>query len=205
MNAVIEAIEKRRSVRSYTSDAVPREMIEAIIDAGNWAPTGHNRQRWRFVVVVEGEFRERLVSAATPIFRKVVGGWMEGQSELRRQHFIEFGPRCLGWPRQSYEDTLAQIRDLPDGVYWGAPAIIFVIGTAHDECAMVCQNMMLAATSLGSGSCIVGFGAQVTGDPDIVGALELEANEKIYGPVVIGYPQIYPEPPGKKAPVVKWI
>ena len=205
MNEAIGAIKKRRSVRAYTSDPVPREMIEAIIDAGNWAPTGCNLQRWRFVVIVGGEFRERLVRAASPTFRRVIGGWMGSQNEFLREYFVEFGPRCRGWPRQPYEETMAQLRDQPDSVYWAAPAIIFVIGTAHDECAMVCQNMMLAATSLGLGSCIVGFGAQVTDDPEIVEALDLKDSEKIYGPVVIGYPHIYPEPPQKKAPVVKWI
>ena len=39
MNPVIETIKKRRSVRSYKPDPVPREMIETIVDAGNWAPT----------------------------------------------------------------------------------------------------------------------------------------------------------------------
>ena len=67
------------------------------------------------------------------------------------------------------------------------------------------QNMMLAAHSLGLGSCIVGFGAQVTHDAEIVEALELKENEKIYGPIVVGYPEIVPEPPPKKPPVVKWI
>jgi nitroreductase len=99
-------------------------------------------------------------------------------------------------------------RDLAEGMYWGAPVIIFCIGTAAhaaQECAMVCQNMMLAATALGLGSCCVGFGARVTDDQEIVEALELKENEKIYGPIVVGYPEIVPEPPPKKPPVVKWV
>jgi nitroreductase len=70
---------------------------------------------------------------------------------------------------------------------------------------MVCQNMMLAATALGLGSCCVGFGARVTDDEGIVEALELEENEKIYGPIVVGYPEIVPESLPKKPPVVKWV
>ena len=205
MNPVIEAIKKRRSVRSYKPDPVPKDMIEAIIDAGNWAPTGNNQQRWRFVVVQDGEFRNKLVDAAKPIFRKVVDRLAKGEDEVLREYFTDFGPRCLGWPQRSFEEAMAQLGDLRDGVYWAAPAIIFVIGAANQECAMVCQNMMLAATSLGLGSCIVGFGAQVTGDAEIVEALGLKDNEKIYGPVVIGYPEIDPEAPKKEDPVVKWI
>jgi nitroreductase len=205
MNPVIDNIENRRSVRSYESTPIPKDVIEAIIDAGNWAPTGNNRQRWRFVVVEDSEFRQTLINAALPTWKRVLGSWIDTKDDYLREYFTEFFPKCLGWPRQSYGDTMRQARDLEDLMYWGAPVVIFVIGTASQECAMVCQNMMLAAQSLGLGSCIVGFGAQVTGDEEIVEALELKENERIYGPIVFGYPQIVPEPPKKREPVVKWI
>ena len=205
MNPVLEAIKTRRSVRSYKTEAVPRDAIETIIDAGNWAPTGNNWQRWRFVVVEDDKFRQKLINAALPTWKKAFTSFIESEDDYLREYFTNFFPKCLGWPSQSYETTMRQARDLEDGMYWGAPVVIFVIGTAAQECAMACQNMMLAATSLGLGSCIVGFGAQVTGDAEVVKALELEKNEKIYGPVVIGEPEIYPEPPKKEAPEVKWI
>ena len=205
MNPVIEAIKKRRSVRSYRPEPVSADIIQTVIDAGNWAPTGHNWQRWRFVVIEDNDFRQKLINAALPTWKRVIGGLIESKDDHLREYFTDFFPKCLGWPPQSYEETLSQARDMEDGMYWGAPVVIFVIGTAAQECAMVCQNMMLAATSLGLGSCIVGFGAQVTGDDEIVEALELQENERIYGPIVLGYPEIYPEPPKKKGPQVKWI
>ena len=208
MNPVIQAIKKRRSVRSYKPDPVPREVIEAIIDAGNWAPTGLNQQCWRFVVVEEDAFRRKLAAAALPTWKKAIDSWIGSQNDQIRAYLTDLFSRCLGWPPQPYEEMLRRGRDLAEGMYWGAPVIIFCIGTAAhaaQECAMVCQNMMLAATALGLGSCCVGFGARVTDDEEIVEALELKANEKIYGPVVVGYPEIVPEPPPKKPPVVKWI
>ncbi len=205
MNPVIEAIRNRRSVRSYKADPVPREMIEAIIDAGNWAPTGHNYQRWRFVVVEDNAFRQKLIAAALPTWKKAFDGWIDSQDDYLREYLTRLFPRCLGWPPQPYEETMRQARDMQDGMYWGAPVVIFCIGRAAQECAMVCQNMMLTATSLGLGSCIVGFGSFVTDDEETVEALELKENEKIYGPVVAGYPEIYPEAPPKKPPIVKWI
>ena len=57
MNAVIEAIKGRRSVRSYKADPVPKDVIETLIEAGNWAPTGANFQPWRFVVITDPNFR----------------------------------------------------------------------------------------------------------------------------------------------------
>jgi len=204
----METIKKRRSVRSYKTDPVPRDAIEAIIDAGNWAPTGLNQQCWRFVVVEGDPFRPKLIDAALPTWVKAFDHWIGSQNDSIREYLSDLFSRCLGWPPQSYEEMLRQGRDLADGMYWGAPVVIFCIGTAAhaaQECAMVCQNMMLAATALGLGSCCVGFGARVTDDEEIVEALELKENERIYGPVVVGYPEIVPEPPLKKPPVVKWV
>jgi nitroreductase len=205
MNPVIETIKRRRSVRSYKPDSVPRELIEAIIDAANWAPTGLNYQQWRFVVVEDPTFRQKLIAAALPTWRKAIGGWIDSQNEYVREYPTDLFPRCLGWPPQSYEDTLCQAKDMEDGTYWGAPVVIFCIGSAAQECAMACENMMIAATALGLGSCAVGFGAQVTRDPEIVEALELKDNERIFGPMVFGHPEIIPEPPPKRPPVVKWL
>jgi nitroreductase len=208
MNPVIETIKKRRSVRSYKPDPVPREMVEAIIDAGNRAPTGLNQQCWRFVVVEDGAFRQKLAAAARPTWKKAIDSFTGNQNDQIRAYLTDLFSRCLGWPPQPYEEMLRRGRDLAEGMYWSAPVIIFCIGTAAhavQECAMVCQNMMLAATALGLGSCCVGFGAHVTDDEEIVEALELKENEKIYGPIVVGYPEIVPEPPPKKPPVVKWI
>lgn len=205
MNPVIEAIKRRRSARSYKPDPVPREMIEAIIDAGNWAPTGLNQQCWRFVVVEEDAFRRKLAAAALPTWQKAIDSWIGSQNDQIRAYLTDLFSRCLGWPPQPYEEMLRRGRDLAEGMYWGAPVIIFCIGTAAQECAMVCQNMMLAATALGLGSCCVGFGARVTHDEEIVEALELKENEKIYGPIVVGYPEIYPDAPPKKPPAIKWI
>jgi nitroreductase len=208
MNPVIETIKKRRSVRSYKPDPVPRDAIETIIDAGNWAPTGLNQQCWRFVVVEEDAFRRKLAAAALPTWQKAIDHWLGSQNDQIRAYLTDLFSRCLGWPSQPYEEMLRRGRELAEGMYWGAPVIIFCIGTAAhaaQECAMVCQNMMLAATALGLGSCCVGFGARVTDDEVIVEALELKENEKIYGPIVVGYPEIVPQPPPKKPPVVKWL
>jgi nitroreductase len=67
MNA-LEAIGKRRSVRKYTGEAIPREDLEKIVDAGRLAATGGNRQPWDFVVVTDRAMVERL---------KVAAEWME--------------------------------------------------------------------------------------------------------------------------------
>jgi len=49
----LEAIQKRRSVRSFTGESIPRADLEKIVDAGRMAASGSNRQPWDFIVVTE--------------------------------------------------------------------------------------------------------------------------------------------------------
>ena len=49
----LEAIRKRRSIRRYTDDAIPKTDLETIVDVGRLAATGSNRQPWDFVVVTD--------------------------------------------------------------------------------------------------------------------------------------------------------
>lgn len=50
-NPVLQALLTRRSIRSFTDQAVPRETLDLILKAGYYAPTGHNMQTWRFTVL----------------------------------------------------------------------------------------------------------------------------------------------------------
>lgn len=58
MNEVICAIEGRRSIRSYRTDPVPEEKLEAVVKAGRMAPSAMNQQSWHFVVI-SGKGAER--------------------------------------------------------------------------------------------------------------------------------------------------
>lgn len=189
MNPVLDAITRRRSIRAYKADAVPKDLIETIIDAGNKAPSSMNSQPWRFVVVQDAELKKRLLKAAAPQAQKIFGPLKEKNPER-------------------YEIIMKRFRELPDPIYYSAPVLIFVIGHgvyAQNSCPLACENMMLAAYSLGLGSCWVGLGAMVTDDAEIVKTLGLTDDEKIFGPILIGYPAEDPAPPEKKAPAVQWI
>jgi nitroreductase len=64
MNDVLEAIQKRRSIRRFTSEPLTREQVQTILEAGRWAPSGKNTQPWRFVVVETLTKREELATLA---------------------------------------------------------------------------------------------------------------------------------------------
>jgi nitroreductase len=203
MNSVIEAINNRRSVRSYEPKPVPRDILNAVIEAGNQAPfTSLTRsQPWRFVVVENSEFKQKLLQTAFPFWKNATGGMKETYPEIYKM-------------AMSVYEAMDEPKDV---IYYNAPVIIFVIGPANNavSCALACENIMIAAQSFGLGSCYVGFGAMVKGNADVVQALELKDDEGIYGPILLGYPKVDPSAavaealddigPNKKEPVTKWI
>lgn len=107
---LFEAIRKRRSIRRFTDDMVPRADLETIVDAGRLAPTGNNSQPWDFVVVTD---RAMIAELA------VCGAWI---AEASAVVVVVMNPGSRWW----VED--------------GAAAI---------------ENMLLACTALGYGSCWV--------------------------------------------------
>ena len=60
MNEAIESLVTRRSVRNYKADMVPREVLDQIIEAGTYAPTGMGRQSPLIVAVTNRELRDKL-------------------------------------------------------------------------------------------------------------------------------------------------
>lgn len=189
MNAVIDSIMKRRSVRSYEARKVPSHLIRTIIEAGNEAPSAMNSQPWRFAVVQKDSTKLELVRAAKPAAQKLF-------DSLREMNPARF------------ETIMQRFRELDDPIYYSAPVIIFVIGSgryASQSCPLACENMMLAAHSLGLGSCWVGLGALAAEDPEVGKLLDLGDEETVYGPILIGYPKERPERPSKREPHITWI
>ena len=189
MNAVIEAINKRRSIRAYEAKPVPRDLVNAVIAAGNEAPSAMNSQPWRFIVVEDLVAKRKLLGAALPQAKKI--------TEMVK----DVDP-------ERYESIKKRYAELPDPVYYSAPTVIFVIGNGRykdHSCPLACENMMLAAYSLGLGSCWVGFGAMVTEDVEVRGLLGLQEGDSIFGPILLGYTKGQANRPPKKDPNVKWI
>ncbi len=60
MLTVWDAIKVRRSIRKFAIDDVPDEMIEQMLEAARLAPSGGNRQPWRFLVVRDREIRQQI-------------------------------------------------------------------------------------------------------------------------------------------------
>jgi len=81
----------RRTIREFTSDTVPRDLVEKILDVSRWAPSGGNIQDWRFVVVTDSKLL-RAIKMFSP-------GWIGGGNPVavvicsdKEWAFIRGGP-----------------------------------------------------------------------------------------------------------------
>lgn len=95
-----DSISKRRSVREFSTDPVPMEIIENAIRAAGSAPSGANKQPWTYCVVTCADLKRRIrVSAEEEEFRNYHGrmseSWLEDLEPLGTNHqkpFIEDAP-----------------------------------------------------------------------------------------------------------------
>lgn len=60
MNETVQAILSRRSVRGFTDKPVPKALLDVILQAGIYAPSGHNIQTWQFTVMRGQEQIQKL-------------------------------------------------------------------------------------------------------------------------------------------------
>ncbi len=203
-------IYKRRSNRLYRKKAVPRAMIRRVIEAGRFAPSAGNNQPWKFIVVDDraliDEINEKCkkalywvswLSLPHPWIKKKTPGdpkaslapWQEALLPLLiRAKTGEIEPRARGGINAASSDPNYDI-------FFGAPALVFLladrrgIGDIGLDCGMCGQNMVLAAHSLGLGTCYVSLAKAVDFFKDLKKTLGIAEPFKIVTSLVIGWPQ----------------
>ncbi len=79
---IYEVMQTQRAIRRWTDEPVDREVIERIIQAGCWAPSGSNSQPWGFLVVTDDDIRERLATAIREMFSSRFNGDMPNPDEI---------------------------------------------------------------------------------------------------------------------------
>jgi nitroreductase len=68
-NSVLDAIKNRRSIVRFETTPIEEEKIQAILEAGRWAPSWLNKQPWRFIVVTDAAIKERLSELVPTVFK----------------------------------------------------------------------------------------------------------------------------------------
>jgi nitroreductase len=160
-----EVILKRRSVRMYKKEQVPEFMINRILEAGRFSPSAGNGQPWKFVVLREPEIIQGITDTTIKVaklFKALIDYRVPGKRwRLPIAKFnIKFKPGDL---QPVPFGAVSLIADGKLGLYHGAPTVIMIFkdvrGIANPDldCGIAGQNMVLAAHSMGLGTCWVSF------------------------------------------------
>jgi nitroreductase len=167
MTSVTEALRERISIREFLPTPVPRETVEAILDAARWAPSGGNLQPWK-VIAVAGQERE----AVTRLALRALDEHPEGEADeypvypprlwepyrSRRYDLGEAMYALLGIPREDKPARRARFRHNYE--FFGAPVGLFFVidrGMGHGQWAhmgMLMQSIALVAVEHGLGTCM---------------------------------------------------
>lgn len=175
MNEVINVIRKRRSIRRFLPKQLEDDILNQIIEAGRYAPSGGNNQSTHILVIQNASVLEDL--------RVLV------EEEFRKMEYYE----------NMYKSLKHSIKTSKKGGYhfhYNAPTLVVVAnrigyGNAMADCSCVLENMMIAAASLEVGSCWINQLRWLDENPNIrqkLYSLGLEVNETICGGLALGYP-----------------
>ncbi|MBP1156346.1 MULTISPECIES: nitroreductase [unclassified Paenibacillus] len=176
-----EAIQGRRSVGRVKQDPISREQIEEVLEAGNWAPSHHGTEPWRFFVMT-GKGRQVLADAYADIVSDKA-------------------------PQLTKED-LEGLRAKQAAKAFRAPVVIAVVVSPTDAKGVIqieefaavhaaVQNMLLTVHALGLGA------IWRSGEPmyhaRMKQAFKLTDKEEMVGLLYMGIPDM-PQPEGKRRP-----
>lgn len=143
-----ELIQGRRSIRRYASRPVPQQIVARLLEAAHWAPSAHNRQPWRFVLLPEEASRRRLAQAMAARWQAelLADGASPATAQQRSSASvarISSAPLaiipCLDLASlDRYPDPLRQQAEWQMGV---------------QSVALACQNLLLAVQHYGLAAC----------------------------------------------------
>lgn len=181
IDAFLDLVKRRRSVRRFKPDPVPDEAIEKVLEAARWAASGANSQPWEFIVVKDPEKKRAIAEV-----------FVESSRAMRQ---ID-----RSFPHQE-ESTLQE-------KFAGAPVLVVVCGdphlkeaypllsrreeTFHVSMGAALQHLHLAVAALGLGSCWGTVGNATEGPLKEI--LKIPRHLQVFEVISVGYPAAPPRP-----------
>ncbi|MBC7420918.1 MAG: nitroreductase family protein [Bdellovibrio sp.] len=177
-----ELIKARKSIRQFKKQEVPAEVLNRILEAAMHAPSGKNRQNWRFFVV-QGQKRDEYLKYSQK-------SWLNIKDILHER----LKPSLYAFTERFFF-TLGD-----------APVLIFAYSqnsseekhyTSIGSVYMAVENLNLACVAEGLGSCTMGAPLEIKKEVDeFLGVTELEDYKKgeleLLCGIVLGYPDHNP-------------
>lgn len=178
----IELIHQHSSMRSYTSEPIAKEMVETIIRAAQRSATSSNLQMWTAIAVTAPDIRSQL--------SRLCGN----------QAHVAAAPVFVAWCIDLHRlDVVCSLRDYTQSVEYVESFLV-----AATDTAIAAQTAVLAAESLGLGTCYIGA---LRNDPK--GVIELLGLPRLTFPLfgmTFGWPAAQPnsKPRLPMAAVLHW-
>ena len=182
-NPALDAIFSRRSMRRFKAEQIPDDVLGTIIEAGRHAPTGSNTQLVHFMVIQNQDVFAKFRQIATSAF---------SQMEITEG---------------MYKGKIGAIRASKAGEFnftYSAPTLVVVANkithpNAMAGCTCAMENMMIAAQSLGIGSCWINQlhwldEAQDAAFMAYMHELGMGGDETVCASLALGYPDMTPPP-----------
>lgn len=183
-NEVLETIKKRRSVRKFLQEKIKQEELDAIIEAGVYAATGHNAQPWHFTVIENKELINSMSEKTKEAMKMSHVEWLQKMGSKERLHILGDAPMAI------------VVSGRQENAY--SPLV---------DCANAIQNMIVAAESLNIGTCYIGLTEFFFKDEKNLEALNIPAGYVPYYTISIGYkdPEYTWKAPKRNLDVVNYV
>lgn len=173
-----QLLESRKSIRKYKPTPIPEAVLDRILHAGLNAPSGKNRQNWRFYVLQGAKRNEYL-----KLSQKSWLGIKDILQKRLKPSLYEFTERFFYTLGDAPVVILCYSHNTPDERYHTS------IGSVY----MAVENMNLAAVAEGLGSCTMGAPLEIKGDVDsFLGVTKLPEHQagelELLCALTLGYP-----------------
>ena len=188
---LLDVIKDRRSVKEYSSKEVSKEVLFRILEAGRRAPSAHNAQPWRYIVIRDSALKQKLAEDMARRWDEDLsknGIPKENRESLIKASVERFGSApvvivaCL---------TMESMDEYPDD-----RRKKFEYAMAVQSVASAIENMLLAAHGEGLGSCW--FCAPLFCQDVVRKTLKIPQHVDPQALITLGYPANRPNPPPRK-------
>jgi coenzyme F420-0:L-glutamate ligase/coenzyme F420-1:gamma-L-glutamate ligase len=189
MSTLTDALKQRRSIRKYQNKAVPKETILKVLIAAGWAPSAHNSQPWRFIIVenpvIKRELAERM--AKEWAIELIGDGYTVDQKMQteRMQRFANAPALVVAC------QTMDGLRKFPDEKRQKVERDL-----AIESLGAALQNMLLIASDSGLGACW--YCAPAFCKSTVREVLKIPQEVDPAALILLGYPDEVPAVPPKK-------
>jgi nitroreductase/NAD-dependent dihydropyrimidine dehydrogenase PreA subunit len=206
-SVLVQLMASRRSCRCFTDQPVDRAVLEDLIKIGITAPSGTNSQSWTFTILPT---RKAVTSFAEHIASFFARLNITAERTMLRLFLRLIGKGELdAYYRGYYRKVKEALEEWhgkgKDRLFHGSSAAILIGSKPGASCPaedalLATQNILLAAHSIGLGSCLIGYAvAAMKKDPSIQQAIGIPSEEEIHTVIALGYPdEVYQRVAGRK-------